>query len=196
MGNKEDLKEVSDKYLALLKPHYNDAVKYSFALCYKFTKEDAEDLFQQSLLDSFEKFEQLKEESKFKSWFFTIITRKFYELNRKAILKRLIPLHYDQETVSFPEVFRDFENEDNKELVKRSLNILSTKEKSALLLFELSGFSIEEIMEIQKEKTISAVKTRLSRARKKLKDFIEAENTREEALLHYDAGVPDKSILG
>ena len=180
MGQIEDQKEISDKYLALLKPHYNDAVKYAFALCYKFTKEDAEDLFQQSLLDSFQKFAQLKEEEKFKSWLFTIITRKFYELNRRSILKRLIPLHYDQDTVSFPEVFRDFENEDNKVLVKRSLNILSTKEKAALLLFELSGFSIEEIMEIQKERTASAVKTRLSRARKKLKEFIEKESHEEE----------------
>ena len=176
----QEQKEITDKYLSLLKPHYNDAVKYTFALCYKFTKEDAEDLLQQSLLDSFQKFRQLKEEEKFKSWFFTIITRKFYELNRRSILKRLIPLHYDHDTVSFPEVFRDFENEDNKELIKRSLNILSTKEKAALLLFELSGFSIEEIMEIQKERTSSAVKTRLSRARKKLRDFIEEENEKEE----------------
>jgi ribose 1,5-bisphosphokinase PhnN len=40
------------------------------------------------------------------------------------------------------------------------------------LLFELSQFSIEEIVEIQKEKSLSAVKSRLSRTREKLKKII------------------------
>jgi|GEM_PF-4268720 len=50
--------------------------------------------------------------------------------------------------------------------------LLFEKEKESILLFELGGFSIEEIKDIQNEKSISSVKSRLSRSRKKLKIFI------------------------
>jgi hypothetical protein len=40
------------------------------------------------------------------------------------------------------------------------------------LLFEIAEFSIEDIRKIQNEKSQSAIKSRLSRARKKLKNYI------------------------
>ena len=51
---------------------------------------------------------------------------------------------------------------------------LSNKERTAILLFEIGGFSIQEITKLQEEKSESAVKSRLSRTRKKLKEFMEA----------------------
>lgn len=61
-------------------------------------------------------------------------------------------------------------------LLNKALGVLTAKERAAILLFEIAGFSIEEIVTIQKER-ISAVKSRLSRARKKLKKQItEQEN--------------------
>ncbi|HMT12635.1 MAG TPA: sigma factor-like helix-turn-helix DNA-binding protein, partial [Ignavibacteria bacterium] len=53
-----------------------------------------------------------------------------------------------------------------------ALGVLTAKERAAILLFEIAGFSIEEIVTIQKERSLSAVKSRLSRARKKLKKQI------------------------
>ncbi len=51
------------------------------------------------------------------------------------------------------------------------------KERTAILLFEIGGFSIEEIKEMQNEKSISAIKSRLSRARDRMKKYIlENEN--------------------
>ena len=44
-----------------------------------------------------------------------------------------------------------------------------------MLLFELGGFDLEEIKEIQNERSLSAVKSRLSRAREKLRKIIEDE---------------------
>ena len=51
------------------------------------------------------------------------------------------------------------------------LDQLPEKQGDALLLFEISGFSIKEIAHIQKSKE-NAVKTRLSRARQKLKELM------------------------
>ena len=69
------------------------------------------------------------------------------------------------------------ENNERKQLLYDALSKLSSKERSAVLLFEISGFSVEEIRVIQNERSLSAVKSRLSRARKKLRTSIsELEN--------------------
>ena len=55
-----------------------------------------------------------------------------------------------------------------------ALSKINKKEKIAFLLFEIGGFSIEEIRIIQKEKSASAIKSRLSRTRAKLKEIIDS----------------------
>ena len=60
-------------------------------------------------------------------------------------------------------------------ILNKALSGISAKERAAILLFELGNFSIEEITAIQGEKSISAVKSRLSRARAKLRKFIDEE---------------------
>ena len=56
----------------------------------------------------------------------------------------------------------------------KALSQLHPKEKDAVLLFEVSGFSIKEISEIQQSNE-GAVRTRLSRARRKLKEMLSDE---------------------
>jgi hypothetical protein len=71
-----------------------------------------------------------------------------------------------------------------------ALSRLKTKERVALLLFEIGGFSIEEIKTIQKEKSSSAVKSRLSRTREKLKQLINGlETNRIRKLIFKPAGM-------
>jgi len=165
-----------------LRPHYNDAVKYCRALTYRTSKDDAEDLFQQSVLKALENFDRLKDKEKFKSWFFTIITREHITLIRKLFWRKFIPLD-DNENLSYsrmPEIFSEIESNERSALLQTALSKLNSKERSALLLFELADFSLEEIKEIQQEKSLSAVKSRLSRARAKLKEqIIKIESTQE-----------------
>jgi predicted RNA polymerase sigma factor len=71
-----------------------------------------------------------------------------------------------------PEIFPRNEIGDSYDGIYLAISELKIKEKIALLLFEIGGFSIEEIRIIQKEKSASAVKSRLSRARAKLKRII------------------------
>lgn len=73
-----------------------------------------------------------------------------------------------------PEVYDRIErNEDGTTLMK-ALSKLSAKERSAVLLYEIADFSIEEIASVQNDNTISAVKSRLSRARRRLRKHISA----------------------
>jgi RNA polymerase sigma factor (sigma-70 family) len=165
----------TNKFLELLKPEYNDAVKYCRALCAGWSPDDAEDVLQQSLLNALESFESLNDLDKFRSWFFKIITRVFYSSVRKHFWKKFIPL--DRNKVDIPEIFPRKEFNEERILLDKALSKLSAKERAAVLLHEVAGFSIEEIRILQKEKSISAVKSRLSRARQKLRRHIkELEN--------------------
>jgi RNA polymerase sigma-70 factor (ECF subfamily) len=169
----------ADAFISLLQPHYNSALQYCRAL-YRNGK-DAEDGLQDALIDSMRHFKTLRDESKFKSWLFTIITRTFYRYKRKEanIQKLLVPLaevHH-----AFPEVYNDDDLGEREKILLAALDTLSEKEKTAVLLFEIAGLSLEEIRKAQSEKSISAIKSRLSRTRLKLRNAIyEIERSKKE----------------
>ncbi len=160
----------NSEFTGLLKPHYNDVVNYCRALCSGSSKAEAEDVMQQALLKAFEKFDSLRDKNRFRSWLFQIITRCFYDSVRKPFWSRFVSLHSEEGQAAF-QVFEDDYFDDNQWLVG-ALSKLNKKERAAILLFEIGGFSIEEITNIQNEKSESTVKSRLSRSRKKLKEFM------------------------
>ncbi len=162
----------TQKFLELLKPHYNDALKYSRALCANRSAEDAEDVLQDSLVKGMENLESLRDDSKFRSWFFKILTREFYSSVRKHFWKRFLPIENYMHLPEMPAVYERLEQNESKAVISKALAKLSAKERSAILLFEIGGFSIEEIKHVQSEKSLSAVKSRLSRTREKLKKYI------------------------
>ncbi len=161
-----------DKFIELMKPHYSDALRYCRALCSVKYSEEAKDVLQQSFLKALENFDSLKDYSKFKSWFFKIITNCFYDVTRKNFWKNIISLDNYEKKDFIPNFFNGFEYSETRNLISFALDKLSDKERVAILLFEIEGFSIKEITELQNEKSQSAVKSRLSRARNKLKEII------------------------
>lgn len=70
--------------------------------------------------------------------------------------------------------FQVFENDffESNQILIGALSQIEKKERTALLLFEIGGFSIKEITKIQNEMSESTVKSRLSRTRKKLEEFM------------------------
>ena len=162
----------SNVFYSMLKPHYGDALRYCRSICANKRTDDAEDVLQQSFLKAIESFDDLKDRSKFKQWLFRIITNCFYDSIRGSIWKKFLQLDNYEGKDNIPDVYNQFELSDISEVLTKALAKLNTKERVTLLLFELSRFSIEEIVEIQKEKSLSAVKSRLSRTREKLKKII------------------------
>lgn len=161
----------SYRFLELLKPNYNDALRYTSALCSRSSKDDAKDLLQQSLLQALEKFSSLNDEDKFRGWFFRIITNVYYSSVRSGFWKKFLSLEKKNEEALPLDIDLHRKNEETDILMK-ALDLISEKEKSAILLYEIAGFSVREIADMQEEKSESAVKSRLSRARSKLREFI------------------------
>lgn len=175
----------ADALIALLEPHYNSAVQYCRALY--TNRKDAEDGLQDAIFSAIRHFSSLRDDAKFRSWFFTIITRTFYRYIRKqaSANKLFTPLRESHHT--FPEVYNDDDLAEREKIMLVALDTLSEKERTAILLFEIGGLSLEEIMKVQQEKSLSAVKSRLSRTRLKLRNtIIEMENIKHEQGGNYD----------
>lgn len=155
---------------------YYDRVKYKlsgFARAITRNTENARDLVSDTVLMAYENFDKIKNKESFSSYIFTIAVR----LNRKRIarLKNFDELDdlelenlIDREPM--PDISHDIK------VLYDTLNKLPEKMKEAIILFEISGFSIEEIKEIQGG-TISGVKSRLKRGREKLTEMINDKYT-------------------
>jgi RNA polymerase sigma-70 factor (ECF subfamily) len=160
----------SEDFIELLKPVYSNAINYCIALTRN--EVEAKDLLQDSLLKALEKFAALKDDKKFKSWLFTILTRQYYALYQKSITKKPFVDRSYYETAEFPQIFEKEMSELTQKALLEALGMITEKERVAIVLFEVGDFSMEEIRIIQGEKSLSAVKSRISRTRIKLKELI------------------------
>ncbi|TPW16805.1 MAG: RNA polymerase sigma-70 factor, ECF subfamily, partial [bacterium] len=112
----------------------------------------------------------LREPARFRSWFFAILISVHRNRSRRHFWKRFLSLEAKQEGGFDPagaDGVRDAELTRRSERAARALATLSPEQREAIVLFELEGFSIEEIAAITGS-GISAVKSRLARGRTRL----------------------------
>lgn len=127
---------------------------------------DCEDAVGEAITLAFTKLNTLKQEQYAKTWLIKILIRECYKVLRhkkRAVLS-------DEE---MDELF-EFENYEEKaefyELYA-ALDKLSKEERTVVTLFYFEDYSIKEISRITRS-TTGTVKSRLSRARKHLKDLL------------------------
>lgn len=185
----------SQKFLELLKPVYSDIIKFCKYLCRDISADDAKDVLQHSMLKAYENFGSLKDETKFKSWIFTIVSRETKNFYRNNFWKKFLPLEFNDKAYDIPVDFKQDDNIDNQNVLSAALSKLSVKERSSILLFEVAGFSIEEIKDIQNDSSSSAVKSRLSRARQKMKKTIEEiQSDKKISANNYSGDIKNETI--
>src|SRR6188474_3290896 len=124
----------SEDFIELLKPVYSNAINYCIALTRN--KVDAKDLLQDSLLKALEKFAALKDDKKFKSWLFTILTRQYYALYQKTLIKKNFLNEPFYEVAEFPQIFEKETNDLNQKVLLEALGLITEKERVAIVLFE------------------------------------------------------------
>jgi len=169
----------TEEFITLLKPHYNSAAQYCRAL-YQGTS-NAEDGLQDAIIKAMENFGALKEEEKFRSWFFTIITRTFYAAKSREAKRGKLFAVLTEKNTAFTAVYHDDVLSVKETVLLEALHSLSEKERAAILLFELGSFSLTEIQQIQGERSLSAIKSRLSRTREKLRyKILQLEQLKEQ----------------
>lgn len=160
----------ADSFLALLRPHYDDALRYCRGIGATGSLADTEDAFQSALLRAFENVDRLREPERFRPWLFQIVTREVRRSQRRRWWRDVSPLPSDDGPPPLGLVVA-CETGDALDVLA-ALSRLGDQERQALLLFEIGGFSVDEIREIQRDRSPSAVKSRLSRARARLRALL------------------------
>lgn len=149
--------------MELLKPQLEPLERFALSLCRN--RNSAKDLVSETILLALEKFDTLKNKQAFLKWIFTILHRQYITGLRRIIKYR------NEESINIDLLFGESLSADDLvdlNMLYTTIDELNPVEKSAILLFEIMGYPIVEIAEIQ-DTTVSNIKVRLHRARKHLK---------------------------
>lgn len=161
-----NIKNKQEEFLDLYEPIAQSLSAFARAL--EKNEEAAKDLVSESILLAYKNFEKIEDKSAFKSYIFSICSRLH---KRKKWRLRFFGEYNEEKSNNIADVnFKPDLNLD-VELLYKALDKLPEKQKEAIVLFEISGFSIKEIQALQGG-TESAIKSRLKRGREKLKDLL------------------------
>jgi RNA polymerase sigma-70 factor (ECF subfamily) len=129
-------------------------------------KDDADDLAQDALVKAYLSLASYQNKGKFRSWLFKIAYNTF--LSHKASCRTMDSIDEARAFIGGTEADSSFEHQD----LYLALRTLPAKERSAITLYYLNGYSIKEIAAIT-EASEGAVKQQLSRGRDKLKSNLQ-----------------------
>lgn len=140
---------------------------------------DAEDLMSESLLKAYEGIHRLKDEQAFLG-FLISIARNI--IKNKLRRKKFWGAYSEKQSLEILDSTLDAEQKLDIQFLYKALDLLPKAQKEALILFEISGYAIKEICEIQKASE-SAVKSRLKRGREGLAEILKNPELGTESVL-------------
>ncbi len=149
----------------------NKTKAYNLALSYMKNEYDAQDVLQDSYIKIFRNLKNFKGESSFDTWVYRIVVNTCKDYLRKY-KDNLVELEFANEVEDhLPGPEAQVESKLTTELVLKAMDYLSIDHREIIILRDIRGLSYEEISFIL-ECTEGTVKSRLSRAREKLKTTI------------------------
>ena len=149
----------------LLQPVHERAL--AFARSVSRSREDGDDLLQESLVRALDKLHTLREDGAFRGWLFRIIINLHRTRSRRAFWKRLIPLAGNE--VGDDDRASSDETLGSVERARIALGQLPADQREAIVLHDIEGWAVGEIADLEGV-SMSAIKSRLSRGRERLRD--------------------------
>jgi len=151
-----------------------------FNIIYSFIGDydDALDLTQETFICAYQNIHRFRQESSLSTWLYTIainVCKKRHN-KRKKILSIFVDsidnpktnAHVINQALLEPSADKSIELDEEETLIRKEISLLSNKYKSVIILKYIQGLSYEEIADIIKC-NVGTVKSRLSRAKEKLK---------------------------
>lgn len=141
-------------------------VKYCKAKSYGIM--EYEDLVNETITRAFEGYDKLKEKDAFPGYIYGITKNILKnELRKRTSINKYEIYRIDRNITTENHAEQKFEIE----ILYKALGHLSEDQKEAIILFEISGYSIKDIAKVQ-DTGESAVKQRLKRGREKLSEVL------------------------
>lgn len=152
---------------------YKD-MAFTLALRILRNREDAEEVAQDAFLKVYQNLGKFRSKSKFSTWLYRIIyntaiskVRVKKEPNVSIEDRKFYEIREDES-----DVIKNFEIENNKNILHKLLNILDENERALITLYYLDECKISEISEITGLKN-SNIKVKLHRTRKKMQEELQ-----------------------
>ncbi len=169
-----------DAFTQLVEFYQDRAVNFAYRMLKD--QSDAEDAAQEAFLKVFDKIHTFKQESKFSTWFFTILSNICRDALRKKVkIPTTVSINQTNrededfelqlEDTSF-EPYENFAKKDAMSTLEQALTQISDEHREAIVLRDIEGFDYEKISEILGV-SLGTVKSRLSRARISLRKILE-----------------------
>lgn len=155
---------------------------YNLAYRMSHDAEEAKDLAQEAFVKAYLALSGFRGEASFATWLFRIVTNVCTDALRKRRQHEVISLNRSVET-SDGEVVRDLpdpqagpgealEHIERQEAVERAVRSLPAEYRIVVVLRDIHGYSYEQIASIAGV-NIGTVKSRLNRARQRLKELLQ-----------------------
>lgn len=148
--------------------------------------EDAYDVSQEVFLKAYRSIKKFRGDCKFSTWLYRISINACLDFLRSSSRKKHISLsEYDEEDtyerqraipddpMNGPEM--KSEKKDEADLVWRAIESLSPIHRQIIILRDIDGYSYDEIADML-ELEVGTVKSRINRARKAVKEYLEKRN--------------------
>jgi RNA polymerase sigma-70 factor, ECF subfamily len=175
LGDSAAFSEIYDEYAARI---------YSYASRMVGSREDAEDITQDTFLLAFRNLKELREHAHFNQWLYRIARNEIYKRQRKIKFKTD---SLDDSDKDFSRVLKSADSAGNPEnrmlaaelgeKVKAIFDALPIRYKETLVLATLQGLNYQDISRIQ-GRSLSVVKTDIYRARILISEKMRKYSTR------------------
>ena len=149
---------------------------YAVALRMCGNREDAQDCLQESMLRIYRSIGSFKGQSSFGTWVYRITMNTCLDELRKrksrqsASLDNLVESGFSPtDGVNTPE--KQAVNSEQRRVLNTAIQSLPEEMRSAIVLRDIQGFTYDEIAEMQ-DANIGTIKSRISRAREKLRQIL------------------------
>jgi RNA polymerase sigma-70 factor (ECF subfamily) len=165
-----DRSGAQEEFLRLLLPLRDRLARYARAVSRR--REEADDLVSDTILAALEGFDRLRNREAFAGYLFRIASRL---QKRRRWRSKLFGAFDEDRAGAIASSSASPETTADVVLLHRALGELPAAQREAVVLFEISGLSLEEIRAIQGG-SISAVKSRVSRGRQELARLLGARD--------------------
>jgi RNA polymerase sigma-70 factor (ECF subfamily) len=155
-----------EEFLRWYEPFHERFVRYCSSRAFGIM--EAEDLVQEAVLHTLQAYYRIADKQKLPGYLIGVVNN----LVKQALRRQKFVGEWEEKALSKLESSTgDPETALDVHYLLKAIQQLSAEQREALILFEISGFSIREISEIQ-SCSEGAVKTRLSRSRQHLRELL------------------------
>lgn len=164
-----------ERFANLLRPH----IEPMYRMAYRWTRsqEDAEDLVQDVLIKLADRVEEMLAVEQLRPWLIKVLYRRFVDLYRRERSSPVVRIDRDDDAsdpLDLAAANDDIEGRlEQQQVLAEALDTLDEDQRDVILLYAVEGYTALEIAEIL-DTNVGTVKSRLQRARDRLKKFLQA----------------------